>query len=288
MGRDGIGARLAAALVLLTIILAGYYFVARPYQLHWGATAEEIARPMPGDELAPDPDFSATRAITIDARPEEVWPWVVQLGYARAGFYGYDILEGIASPTGLRSATEILPQFQNPKPGEELLLSAAGGLQYHTVQPPNVLIWTGPEEEPWGQFLWLLEPTDDGQSRFISRIQWPYHRSQPGKIGMDLFTDFTDHIAVREILVGVKGRVEGTSPSNAEEDTEFFTYLVTFLLFVAGLVVLLVRPLTWARWLAVGALGLIWLVVCYGPGGLWVGLPLTVLALGLLWWAARA
>lgn len=287
MARDGILVRLGAAAALLAILLAGYYFVARPYQLHWGATAEEVARPMPGDELAPDPDFSATRAITIDAPPEDVWPWVVQLGYARAGFYGYDILEGIASPTGLRSATAILPQFQNPRPGEELLLSAAGGLTYHTVQPPNVLIWTGPDEEPWGQFLWLLEPTGDGQTRFISRIRWPYHRSQPGKIAMDVFTDFTDHIAVREILVGVKGRVEGNNPTNIEEDAEFFAYLLTSLIFLAGLVVLLVRPLTWQRWLTVGALGLIWLVVWYAPGGLWVGLPLTALALGLLWWAAR-
>jgi hypothetical protein len=279
--------RLAAAAALVAIVLAGYFFVARPYQLHWGATAEEVARPMPGDELAPAPDFSATRAITIDAPPEDVWPWVVQLGYARAGFYGYDILEGIASPTGLRSATEILPQFQHPQPGEQLLLSAAGGLTYYMVRPPNVLIWTGPDEEPWGQFLWLLEPTGDGQTRFISRIQWPYHRSQLGKIGMDVFTDFTDHIAVREILVGVKGRVEGKNPSNIEQDTEFFTYVLSLLIFLAGLVMLVVRPLKRVRWLAVGVLGLTWLVVWYAPGGLSLGLPLTALALGLLWWAAR-
>jgi hypothetical protein len=242
---------------------------------------------MPGDELAPAPDFSATRAITIDAPPESVWPWVVQLGYARAGFYGYDILEGIASPTGLRSATEILPRFQNPRPGEELLLSAAGGLRYHTVQPPNVLIWTGPEREPWGQFLWLLEPAGEGRTRFISRIRWPYHRGQLGQIGLDLFTEFTDHIAVREILLGVKGRVEGDNPSHLEEDTEFLSYLLTLLAFLAGLLALLLRPLTVARCLAVGALGLIWLLVWYAPGGLWLGLPLSALALALLGLAAR-
>src|SRR5690349_6473826 len=59
----------------------------RRVHLRWGATDAEVTAPMPGDELVPEPSFSATRAITIDAPPEAVWPWLVQLGYGRAGFY---------------------------------------------------------------------------------------------------------------------------------------------------------------------------------------------------------
>ena len=224
--------------------------------------------------------------MTIDASPEQIWPWLVQIGHSRAGFYGYDIIENIASPTGLRSATTIIPTFQNPRPGDPLPLSAAGGLAFHTVEPPNVLIWTGPDE-PLGQFLWLLEPTDNGQTRLISRIRWSHHWSQPGVMAMDLFTEFADHIAVREVLLGVKGRVEGHNPPAWQQDGEFYAYLVASFLFMAGSAVLLIRPLTWRRWLYVLGTGLLWLIVWYAPGGIWMEWLLTLLSALLLWLAAR-
>jgi hypothetical protein len=278
--------RFAAALCVVALVLVVYMGVARPFMLHWGATPSEIARALPGDELALQPSFDATRAITIDAPPEQIWPWVVQIGYGRAGFYGYDILENIASPTGLRSATTILPALQNPLPGEPLPLSAAGGLVFSTVEPPNVLIWTGPDDTG-GQFLWFLEPTGDGQTRLISRIRWSHHWTQPGVLAMDMFTEIADHIAVREVLLGVKGRVEGHNPPAWQQDGEFYGYVAAWLIFVAALVVLLVRPLTRRRWLLVLATGLLWLIVMYAPGGLWMEWLLTLLSAVLLGIAAR-
>ena len=84
----------ALGTVFSVIILIGalYYFVARPYQLTLGATPAEIERAMPGDELDPAPHFLVTRAITIQGTLEEIWPWLIQMSYNRAGFYGYDIL----------------------------------------------------------------------------------------------------------------------------------------------------------------------------------------------------
>src|SRR5512140_5558 len=77
--------RLAARVALaLGIAFVGYFLIYRPEQLRWGATEQEIARAMPGDELQPHPVFNATRAITIDAPPERIWPWLVQIGYQRA------------------------------------------------------------------------------------------------------------------------------------------------------------------------------------------------------------
>ncbi len=92
-----------AALGLIGLVLAAYFLLARPYQLHWGATAEEISRAMPGDELNPNPKFLATRAITINGTPETIWPWLIQMGYGRAGYYGYDILENLGSPAACRA-----------------------------------------------------------------------------------------------------------------------------------------------------------------------------------------
>jgi hypothetical protein len=93
-----------ALAALLMAVLAAYLLWARPYQLRWGASDSEVSRSIPGDERHVDPVFLATRAITLDGTPAEIWPWLVQMGYGRAGFYGYDVLENLGSPRGIRSA----------------------------------------------------------------------------------------------------------------------------------------------------------------------------------------
>ncbi|RPJ38754.1 MAG: hypothetical protein EHM21_16425, partial [Chloroflexi bacterium] len=68
-------------LILLAVLLGAYWFAIRPGQLHWGATPDEAASAMPGDEIVHQPTFKATRAITISGTPEEIWPWLIQMGY---------------------------------------------------------------------------------------------------------------------------------------------------------------------------------------------------------------
>lgn len=72
-----------------TVVLAGATFLMlyRPWQLKWGATSEEVARSMPGDEVVNAPTFNATRAVTVAASPEAIWPWLAQIGFGRAGWY---------------------------------------------------------------------------------------------------------------------------------------------------------------------------------------------------------
>lgn len=147
MRRSRVLAKAAATAALAGLLAAGYLLVARPYQMHWGATAAEAARPMPGDALSRNPTFLATRAITIDGTPEEIWPWLVQMGYGRAGFYGYDILENLGSPRGLRSADTIASDLQHLAVGDPLPLSALGGLVVHAVAPDAYLVWAGPSGE---------------------------------------------------------------------------------------------------------------------------------------------
>jgi hypothetical protein len=83
----------------------------RHWHLRWGVTDEEVHEPMPGDELIPKASFNATRAITIHASPELIWPWIVQMGYRRAGFYTYALLDN----AGFESADRILEQYQRPR-----------------------------------------------------------------------------------------------------------------------------------------------------------------------------
>jgi hypothetical protein len=87
--------------------------------MRWGATDAEVAGPMPGDEIVPKASFNATRAITIDAPPERVWPWIVQMGYRRAGFYTYALLDN----AGYGSADRVLPEYQDPKVGDWMPMS---------------------------------------------------------------------------------------------------------------------------------------------------------------------
>ena len=145
-----------AVLALLGLVMAAYLLWARPYQMRWGATDEEVNWPMPGDELDPDPTFLATRAITIAGTPEEIWPWLIQMGYGRAGFYGYDILENLGSTRGIRSADRILPELQHFKVGDEVPLSSVARVVFHAIEPNRYLIWSGQAAEFPGGFTWAL------------------------------------------------------------------------------------------------------------------------------------
>ncbi|MGB5814338.1 MAG: hypothetical protein WBI27_03980, partial [Thermoanaerobaculia bacterium] len=130
---------------LLAAVLAAYVLWARPYQLRWGATDSEVERSIPGDELHGNPSFLATRAITILGTPDEIWPWLVQMGYGRAGFYGYDILENLGSHRGIRSADRVLAEFQDFRVGDEVPISVVARMFFEAIEPN--LFWCGQERK---------------------------------------------------------------------------------------------------------------------------------------------
>ncbi|MCL5999466.1 MAG: hypothetical protein M1546_25890 [Chloroflexi bacterium] len=288
MKKSSFFTRTLATLALVSLVLAAYMLWARPYQLYWGATDEETHRPMPGDELDPDPTFLATRAITIEGTPEDIWPWLMQMGYGRAGFYGYDILENLGSQRGMLSADRILPEFQHFTVGDEVPISPVARMVFHAIVPDQFLIWTGTTGDQAGGFTWALYPADEQHTRLVSRIRWTHHWTQPDLLGLDLFTEFTDHIAVRKILHGVKDRVEGRVEAMVPQTIEFAIYVVAALIFLVAVVLILLRPLTWRRWLVGLAAGAVWLITWYAPIPAWMGTLLELLALGgLLWTSVR-
>jgi hypothetical protein len=99
----------------------------RRWHLRWGATPSEVADVLPGDDLFPNAQYRSTRAITIDAPPEAVWPWLVQVGSNRAGFYSDDLLDNLGRP----SADSLLPEHQHL--GSNL---ASGTAAYSAKAPP--------------------------------------------------------------------------------------------------------------------------------------------------------
>jgi hypothetical protein len=273
--------RLLSALRVALLIAVAYLLWARPAQMRWGATDAEVARAMPGDALSHRPTFLSTRAITIDATPEVIWPWLVQIGYGRAGFYGYDILENLVSPRGLKSADHIVPELQRLAVGDPLPLSAAGGLVVNAITPNQYLVWSGTSGVYPGAFTWALYPIDAGHTRLVSRIQWSHHWSQPLMMGMDLFTEFTDHLAVRKILQGVKDRAEGRVESFARQTFEFVVLVWALFTFFAALWLLLrgrlVRP-----FLIASVAGVAWLIIWYAPISVVFGVVVNVAVVALL------
>src|SRR5215831_8858762 len=110
---------------IAVVLISGiaYWEIARPWFNHWGATGEEVRESVPGDVLVTRPDFVSTRAITIHAPASAVWPWVVQMGQNRGGFYSYSGLQNLAG-SGIRNTDRIDPALQNLRVGDDFRVHA--------------------------------------------------------------------------------------------------------------------------------------------------------------------
>ena len=262
--------RLAQVCAVFVVLALVYWFGVRPRQLRWGATAAELRVTLPEDGIVADPAFDATRAITIAAPPEKIWPWLVQMGYGRAGFYGYDLIENPGSGRGLRSATTILPEFQHPRTGDTLPLSVAASLEFGTIAPNRVLVWRSRDNPHSGVFIWALLPVDGQHTRLISRIRWRYLNDPQGR-ALGLFTEFADHVAVRAILRGVRDRAEGRRPpSLLPQGFEIAGWLLAMLelLWAIGMILWSPHPAGWAC--AAAATGLMLMFLLYAGAPAWL------------------
>ncbi len=180
----------------------------RTWHLRWGARADEVRAPMIGDHHLPSAQFRATRAITIAASPLEVWPWLVQVGCGRAGWYSNDLLDNLGRP----SSTAILPELQHLEIGQWVPMSPNGpptertALRVDAFQVASQLLWTKPDSS----WAWQLTPTAGGGTRLVTRIRasydWTHHpaRSLFGMVLMEL----GDFAMNRRMLLGIKRRAE--------------------------------------------------------------------------------
>lgn len=158
--------RLAAFGVPVAGALAYWRFV-RPWHLRWGATDEEVERHYPGDDLVPDPRLDSTRAITIDAPAEDVWPWLAQIGQHRGGFYSYAWLENLVG-CKMANAARIVPEWQRIERGDKMWL--------HPKAPPLDVLDVIPGRSIVLGTIWAfhLDPVDAGRTRLIIRGRGAY------------------------------------------------------------------------------------------------------------------
>jgi hypothetical protein len=176
----------------------------RPWHTRWGASKAELRSVMPGDDYFPRAQFQATRAITIDAPPSAVWPWLMQVGYGRAGFYSYDLLDGLGHP----SAERILAAFQGVKCGDWVPMSPtvteATAFKVDSFEPCRWLLWRKPDST-WS---WRLEPAGSG-TRLVTRLRAVYPWSKPtAAITSVILLEFGDFPMMRRMLKGIRRRAQ--------------------------------------------------------------------------------
>jgi hypothetical protein len=183
----------------------------RATSLGWGATADEIRSSLPGDDLVVDADMVATRGITIDCEPDAVWPWIVQLGQGRGGWYSYDFLENLVG-CDIHSADRIVPAWQLLKVGDEVRLAPQAPLVVAIADPRQALVLRGcvpvGGTAPPFDFTWAftLRKQNEGTTRLVVRERYRYLRWWTAMLVEP--TEFASLVMSQRMLRGIRDRAE--------------------------------------------------------------------------------
>jgi hypothetical protein len=167
----------ALLVVLAVLLVAGlvFWLVILPRSHRKGATDGEVEGPMPGDDLVPEPRTGYTQAITINAPPAEVWPWLAQHGYMRAGFYSHEWVYKLMGSNdyfeGDRSAERIIPELQDLKVGDQIKINADSPFEVVSLEPPRVLALLARADLETGDSFELSEPAP---AKYMNQ-SWVYH-----------------------------------------------------------------------------------------------------------------
>ncbi len=228
--------RIRTALLIAGAGYAGYRLALRPWWDKWGVDPAEAGEPLIGDDLVLAPDHVETRGIDIAAPPEAVWPWLVQMGYGRGGWYSYDRIDMEGG-----SAASVRPELQSIAVGDVVPTHPAGGFVVREVDPGRALVLyiddaiieaqakaakaTGTEATPAnlrasGAFLstattprfeaswaFVVEPHGTG-SRLIERFRVVMQGGGAASRMASLPLGFGVFLMMRKQLLGIRDRVE--------------------------------------------------------------------------------
>ena len=196
-----------STLLVILILAMLYWFPVRRWFSRWGTTDEDLTRTMAGDTIIAHPTHSATHALTVDALPQDIWPWLMQMGYRRGGLYSYDWLDRLFGYLDRPSANRVLPEFQPLTVGDVIPLGRGKGFPVTAIEPFRALVLS--DVNDGFQWVWQfgLYPLDERRTRLVSRGT----QRCDNTIGNWLFMRVMEpaaFIMTRRMLLGLKERAE--------------------------------------------------------------------------------
>jgi hypothetical protein len=226
---------------ILFVILALavlYWFPVRRRMAQWGTTPSDLTRMMEGDRLIAHPTYSGTMAVIVDAPPDGIWPWLVQMGYQRGGLYSYDWLDRLFGYLDRPSTTRILPEFQHLAVGDTIPLGRGPAWPVAVIEPCRALVL---DMRNMGSIDWVwqfgLYPVDEKRTLLVSRS-----RVHARTIWARLLTAAIEpagFVMTRRMLLGLKHRAEAlrAGRSAATGDARNIGVLPHDIAFLAGVAV---------------------------------------------------
>lgn len=208
VGRPTLG-----ALFTLTFALV-YWFPVRGWFARQGTTPDERTRVMPGDALVADPTHTATQALAVNAPPEAIWPWLVQLGYQRGGLYSYDWLDRLFGFLDRPSATRILPACQHLAVGDTIRLGPREELTVAALDPLRALVLRYQAHGMAWVWQFGLYPLDQQRTRLVSRGTERMPHTLSAWVGMRVMEPAA-FIMTRRMLLNLKERAETLHAASA-------------------------------------------------------------------------
>ncbi len=229
MNKSNKGTRaLIGTVTVILFLIAGFYWAGLQIP-NWGSTAQEINLALPGDEWVPAPDIIWNHAITINARPEQIYPWLIQMGDSRAAFYSITFIENLFCMTTGEchyvNANRIHDEWQNPPRGEQGIIM--NFLVIHDYQPGQFVLAVNTPELPlqW-TWLWYVHPMDENTSRLIVR-----HRIDvPADVPLGMFNLIMNcgYVMEKAMMLGIRERAEGRVPTPLAEPLGALIWLLIF------------------------------------------------------------
>ena len=204
----------------------GIWAALRPRTLAWGTTYDEVVRPLPGDDLVANPLYVTTRAISVKAPAADVWPWLVQLGQNRGGFYTYDVIENLMG-LDIHSAAAIRPEWQDLHAGEDYVTldpRESIKMTIAVLEPERafVILSGAPGEPPQapgsffkGEIEWswafMLDPVDERTTRLIIRCRAAWADTLAARLAKPLLLEPVHFVMEERMLRGIRDRAERTA-----------------------------------------------------------------------------
>jgi hypothetical protein len=217
MCRKHLAARALGVPALAVAAAAAYALVLRPWHLRWGATHTEVARRWPGDELVVEPSIRAVRAVTVQAPPSKVWPWVMQIGRERGGFYSYSWLENLIG-ADIRNVHRLIPGLPDRQVGDTVWMAPRdrfGGdarmiVAHVQFQRALVLVPATDGEgarAATGVWSFILEPSSDHTTRLVM-----LSLTATPRLADRLFWEPAHFVMERRMMLTIKRLAEQVGP----------------------------------------------------------------------------